>query len=140
MLDGNPTVTSKIVPGVDISICVVVKGELLFGARNSEEKAANVRKAEAFISSVDVYNIDSSISEIYAEIKAKLYEKFGPRDKKKRRKFKIQHLGISDNDLWIACVAIRQGMVLLSDNTKDFLRIQTVAELRLENWLPRTLH
>lgn len=137
MLNSNPTVTSKIVAGVEISICVIIKGELLFGAKNSEKMAANLRRVEAFISSVDVYDIDASISEIYADIKANLYRKFGPQEKKKRRKFRLQHLGISDNDLWIACVAIRQGRVLLSNDTKDFLRIQAVSELKLENWLTK---
>jgi tRNA(fMet)-specific endonuclease VapC len=39
---------------------------------------------------------------------------------------------ISGNDLWIACHALMLGAVLVTNNLREFARIE---RLRLENWV-----
>lgn len=140
ILGGDQGVEAKLSADDDLelSICVALKGELVFMAQNSEHKNENMAAIKALCSRFTVYDIDEEISEIYGEVKASLVAKFGPRDKSKRRKFKMhKELGISDNDLWIASVAIKNNLVLLTNDEKDFSRITAVSKLRKENWLTK---
>ncbi len=43
-------------------------------------------------------------------------------------------LSIDDFDLLIACTAIANNMVCVTENTKDFYRFK---DIRLENWIKR---
>ena len=59
----------------------------------------------------------------------------GPKEKKKRRRYTLQKAGISENDLWIAAVAIANDMTILSCDS-DFKRIQEVQpNLHVTSWI-----
>ncbi len=102
-----------------IATCVIVEGELLFGAYKSERLVANLSKIEDFLKNIRVYPIDSRTASIYAEMKGIIIDRFGPKERSKRRNIKTESLGFKDNDLWIASVAIQYKMTLISSDS-DF--------------------
>lgn len=117
-----------------IAINVIVAGELIFMAQKSEYKNNNLAKVTAFLDDINIYSFNEETIYIYGDLKARLFNKFGPKEKAKKRKFTIQNLGISDNDLWIASTVIQENLILVSVD-EDFLRIKQVHDFSLENWL-----
>ncbi len=117
----------------EIGISVITRGELLFMVEKSERQAENLEKVTRFVEAINIYRIDEAIADCYGQLKGKILKHFGPKkDKAKRSKVTIQKLGFSDNDLWIAATAISYGMTIISAD-KDFVRIQEVQHLSLEN-------
>ena len=117
-----------------IATCIIVQGELLYMAYKSEQKATNLERVKLFLEDIRIYHIDEMTANIYAEFKAELLEYFGPKERKKRRKIRIENLGIGENDLWIAAIALRHRLTLVSGDS-DFERMQLVRTLPLESWL-----
>ena len=72
---------------------------------------------EEFISHLDVLSYDAKASQHYGQIKAAL-----------EKKGEI----IGENDIHIAAHAISQGLILVSNNLKEFRRVPNLA---LENWV-----
>ena len=72
---------------------------------------------EEFISHLDVLPYDAKASQHYGQIKAAL-----------EKKGEI----IGENDIHIAAHAISQGLILVSNNLKEFRRVPNLA---LENWV-----
>lgn len=113
---------------------VVVAGELRYGALISERRLENSRSAEDFLGRIDQIAISPAISQVYADLKAEILRKLGPKARSKRRSFDLRRLGFSDNDLWIAASAIERDAVVVSEDA-DFRRIAAVESLEVENWL-----
>ncbi|MBD2629458.1 type II toxin-antitoxin system VapC family toxin [Trichormus variabilis] len=117
-----------------VATSVIVRGELLFMAAKSQQTDANIQQVKAFLNTIDLYPINLSISDIYGDLKGKLVNVFGPKEKAERRKFNIQTLGFGDNDLWIAATAIHYNLTVVSTDN-DFRRIQQVYSFALESWV-----
>ena len=117
-----------------VATSVIVRGELLYMAAKSEQTAANRQIVKAFLDTIDLYPINLPISDIYGDLKGKLVNAFGPKEKAQRRKFNIQTLGFGDNDLWIAATAIHYNLTVVSTDD-DFQRIQQVHPFSLESWV-----
>ncbi len=117
-----------------VATSVIVVGELVFMAENSQQKTANLKVVQAFVQSIDIYQIDKEIAEIYGQFKAEIISRFGPREKSRRRTITIEELGVSDNDLWIAATAIRHNLTIVSADS-DFQRMQQVRVFPLECWI-----
>jgi tRNA(fMet)-specific endonuclease VapC len=117
-----------------VATSVIVRGELLYMAAKSEQTAANLQQVKAFLDTIDLYPINLPITDIYGNLKGKLVNTFGPKEKAERRKFNIQALGFGDNDLWIAATAIHYNLTVVSTD-RDFQRIQQVEPLTLESWI-----
>lgn len=100
----------------DIALCSVVKGELLFGARNSQRVEANLARLKQLFAPLQSLPFDDACAEEYAQIRADL-----------TRQGKL----ISPNDLLIAAIARAHDAVLVTHNTGEFSRI---ANLRLDDW------
>jgi len=96
-------------------ISVITFGELMYGARKSKHPAKNSATANRIAELFPVLDINKSIIEIFAEIKAKL-ETRGNR--------------IDDMDLLIASTAIYMNLSLVTNNKSHFNRIP---DLVLEN-------
>ena len=116
-----------------ISACVISSGELMFGAYKSEQVSDNLKEVFDFLMDIIVYEIDNETAIVYGKLKNEILERFGPKDKRKRRGFKVESLGIKDNDLWISAVAIQHNLILVSGDS-DIIRLSGIEGLRVENW------
>jgi tRNA(fMet)-specific endonuclease VapC len=76
-----------------------------------------VEAIEEFISHLEVLPYDAKASQHYGQIKASL---------EKRGEI------IGENDIHIAAHAISQGLILVTNNLREF---QRVSNLALENWI-----
>ncbi|MGB3295916.1 MAG: PIN domain-containing protein [Phormidesmis sp.] len=83
---------------------------------------------------MSIYRLNDEIADLYGQFKADIIRHFGPKDRPKRRKTKIETLGMSDNDLWIACTALHHNLIVVSTDS-DFSRMQIVRAFSLESWL-----
>lgn len=111
----------KRLKGIDVRKCYISEvtiAELKYGAYKSDRVAENLLLIENLISRVNVVNFAESID-------------FFARKKNDLRK---KGLTIEDFDLLIASAAITKNLVLVTDNTKHFQRIEG---LTLENWVER---
>ena len=100
-----------------LAISSITLSELIHGVEKSQHIEKNYRQVEDFVSRLEILNYNAQASYHYGEIRAKL-EKQG----------KI----IGVNDLHIAAHARSKGLVLVSNNLKEFERVEG---LRAVNWL-----
>lgn len=96
----------------------VTIAELTYGAYHSDKVEANLAMLEQFKKIVNVVPFSDAIVE-YGKQKDRLVRK---------------GLMIEDFDLLIGCTAVANGMVMVTDNTKHFSRIDGIA---IENWVNR---
>jgi len=99
-----------------IVIPSVVQFELYYGAYKSVNKEAKLKILKEFLSSFQIINFDSKSAEICGKIRAELEQKGTP---------------IGPYDLIIAATALSKKLVLVTNNTKEFSRVEN---LLLENW------
>jgi len=100
-------------------LCVssITYAELLHGVEKSAKPEHNLRQVEDFFSRLEVLEYNRKAAAHYGEIRADL-----------ERKGTI--IGI--NDLHIAGHARSEGMVLVTNNLREFERVEG---LRLDNWV-----
>jgi tRNA(fMet)-specific endonuclease VapC len=91
--------------------------ELLKGAERSSRKAQVQRKLELLARQIPVnYRVTSALCVHYAQQFTRLKQAGTP---------------IGANDLWIACHALAEGSILVTNNTREFERVDG---LSVENW------
>jgi len=116
----NPqgTVATRIrqIAANDISVSIIVAGELRFGAkkRGSDKITALV---EGFLARTQVLPLECDADSHYAGIRVALENAGTP---------------ISANDMLIAAHAMALDATLVTDNAREFSRIE---DLKVENWL-----
>ncbi len=106
--------------GKDDMLCMsfFTYAELLKGAERSTRKPRVLRKLEILIRQVPiVYHTSRTLCNHYAVQSTRLKEAGTP---------------IGANDLWIACHALAEDATLVTNNTREFERVEG---LRLENWV-----
>ncbi len=103
-------------PG-SVAISVITYGELIRGAERSEYKQQNLEKLKLLIDIIPVQSMPEDTGLHYGEIRSKI-EKMG----------KV----IGNNDLWIAAHARAMGVTIITNNTKEFGRVEG---LTVENWV-----
>ncbi|WP_298609139.1 type II toxin-antitoxin system VapC family toxin [uncultured Thiothrix sp.] len=101
----------------EITLCSVVKAELLYGARYSQKVEVNLQRLKQFFAPLASLPFDDRCAEEYAQIRADL-----------TRQGKL----IGPNDLMIAAITRAHDAILVTNNTAEF---QRVANLRLVDWL-----
>ena len=101
----------------ELYISVITAAELFYGAYGARETSRRVEEVKRFLTDVDVLGLDLEGAEIYGRLKAEL---------------KTRGQLIPDNDLYIASVAVRHSLILLTGNTRHYERLP---DLRVENWL-----
>lgn len=98
-------------------IPIVAYGELLFGLSKSRTKNAASSNLALLTSKAPVDQLPAAAARNYAEI---------------RRHLEAAGTPIGANDIWIAAHARAAGLVLVTNNEREFRR---VPGLEIENWL-----
>lgn len=136
LLDGHSGVAERLrrLDGAQVATCVIVQGELLYMVHHSTRETPNRSALDVFLRTVQILSIDDETADHYGRIKAALFRRFGPREKAKLRRTSLGQLGFTDNDLWIAAIAQRNGLIVVSSDG-DFARIAEATPLAHESWL-----
>lgn len=136
LMEGNPDVASGLrAKGRALTATTsITRGELLYMAYRSERQTENSLRVYSFLRNMRVYPVDEDAADSYGELKAAVMLYYGPKEKSNRRRTQISNLGFSDNDLWIAAIAVRHNLIVVSADA-DFTRLQEVHSFGLENWL-----
>ena len=100
----------------DICISAITYGELLYGAYKSSFPERNLLALQLFLATIDIIPVNALVCDAYGIIRTSL-EKNG--------------IPIGPNDTWISAHALSQNCVLVTNNIKEFSRVQS---LRVENW------
>lgn len=116
--DPHGKVTQKIRDVGEANVCtsIIVAAELRFGAtkKGSERLSAQL---EAVLSSLEILPLEAPVDVTYGEIRTQL-ERAGP--------------PIGGNDLLIAAHARSLDCAVVTDNTSEFGRVESLV---VENWL-----
>ncbi|MDZ8183972.1 MAG: type II toxin-antitoxin system VapC family toxin [Nostoc sp. ChiSLP02] len=136
LMEGVPSVVNHLrsLGQIQLATSVIVAGELRFMAQNSHQKAANLIKINAFLKRINLYGIDKETTEIYGDFKSEIIKQFGPKEKNKRKTTKLNTIGISENDLWIAATVLRHSLTLVSSDA-DFERMLQLRDFSCESWV-----
>ncbi len=135
LIEGEPKVVTyfRELGEVVITTSTITAGELRFMAQNSQQKNSNLIKIRAFLQRINVYPIDKETAEIYGDFKTEIIQRFGPKEKNKRKTIKLPEIGINENDLWIVAVALRHSQIVVTCDS-DFERMRQIRDFPLENW------
>jgi tRNA(fMet)-specific endonuclease VapC len=101
----------------ELCISSITVSELMYGAYKSQHIEKNLKAIEAFLLPFEIVEYDYNAAVAYGQIRATL-EKKGQ--------------GIGGMDMQIAGHALALDMVVVTNNTKEFQRIEGLA---LENWV-----
>jgi tRNA(fMet)-specific endonuclease VapC len=137
VIDGDAAMLGHLEAHRDVLVAtsVIVEGELIYMAQRSEHLLANRNRVDAFLRGIRIYPIDSQTAILYGDLKSALMQRFGPRERRKRRHTTLAQLGFDDNDLWIAATARQHDLTIISSDS-DFQRMRDVKPFPLEQWLP----
>jgi len=89
-------------------IPIIVLGELLYGAENSNNSNRHYKQVIEFIEITEILYIDEFTANFYAEIKTELKKSGNP---------------IPENDIWIAAISKQNNITLLTKD-KHFNKIK----------------
>jgi tRNA(fMet)-specific endonuclease VapC len=104
------------VPVADVCMSAITKAELMYGVEVSPRRAKDAAALTALLPYVAILDFPDVAASDYAKIRADL---------------KKSGTMIGANDLLIAAHARNLGLVLVTNNTREFGRVQG---LKLENW------
>lgn len=100
-----------------VGMSIITYGELIYGAEKSHHPKKTLAILQDLVSLIPALPMPIRAAKFYGEFRSHL-EKQG----------KI----IGNNDLWIASHAKAESLVIVTNNTKEFLRIP---HLEVENWV-----
>lgn len=99
-----------------VGLSLITWGELLYGAARSQHAAVARAKLDAIVEMIQVLPLPLESAEHYGDIRAALAAAGTP---------------IGANDLWIAAHARAAKLTVVTNNTREFERVDG---LKLENW------
>ena len=114
-LNGDATITERVLALPEVNLPIVVVGELLFGAENSTRPLQNLPRYLEFVSACRVVSLGRETAKMYARTRLMLKRKGRP---------------IPMNDVWIAAQCLEHDWVLVTYDT-DF---DYVDGLIVEHW------
>ncbi|MCB1158402.1 MAG: type II toxin-antitoxin system VapC family toxin [Leptospiraceae bacterium] len=101
----------------EICICSPVIAELYYGAFKSYHKNENVKRIDDFVDKITSLSFNNKAAYHYGLIRTQLEKGGTP---------------IGPNDLIIAAIAVANNLTLVTNNIKEFSRIEN---LSLEDWI-----
>lgn len=128
-----------------VAMSVITWGEIDYGYNVMTSKERS-RKApfRSFLAGQSPWTVslDKHTAVEYGKLRAKLFEKFGPKDMKRKGLRPEQlvdpatslQLQIQENDLWIVAQAIRYGLTLVTNDKMTGIKAVAGSQLRIENW------
>ena len=118
-IKNRPTQVREAFKKHDSQMCIssVTYGELIYGAERSSQPERNLADIEGLAARVNIMPFDHHAAEHFGQLRAELYQIGKP---------------IGPYDMMIAGHARAYGLILVSNNLKEFERIPG---LRLENWV-----
>lgn len=116
--DPRGPITQKVASVGEQQVCtsIVVAAELRYGAHR-KSSARLTAQVEAVLAALEVLPLEAPVDRIYGELRVEL-ERAG--------------VIIGGNDLLIAAHAMTLGYVVVTDNEREFSRVEG---LKCENWL-----
>ena len=105
----------KLRPGEAV-LSVITYGELLYGAVKSEQRVTAMERLRELLILLPALALPETAAEAYGRIRAELESKGEM---------------IGNNDLWIAAHAVAAGLILVTNNEREFRRVR---ELKVQNW------
>ncbi len=103
-------------PVEELCISAITYAELMNGAKKSAQTEANIAKLTELARELRVLPFDVDAATVYGDVRSRLEQRGEV---------------IGANDLLIAAHALQQGLILVSNNEKEFCRVEG---LRMENW------
>ncbi len=100
-----------------MALSSITLAELIYGAEKSQRTEHNLHQIEDFVSRLDIIEYGARAASHYGDIRAIL---------------ESQGKTIGANDLHIAAHARSEGLILVTNNLKEFQRVDG---LRTENWI-----
>lgn len=97
-------------------ISVVTLMELYYGAYKSQKVESNIAKIRALESTIEIIPVGKEVVDIFGSYKANLERSGTPLD---------------DFDLIVAACAMTHNLILVTNNTKHFKRIEG---LKMQDW------
>ncbi|MCL2890722.1 MAG: type II toxin-antitoxin system VapC family toxin [Methanomassiliicoccaceae archaeon] len=115
----NQTVLNKLEaqPKKEFKLPSMVKAELIAGALKSQKNKVNLENVEKITSGFEIVPFDNAASVLYGKLKADMIKKGNI---------------IGPNDLVIAATVLSRGGILVTNNTREFVRVEG---LMIEDWL-----
>ncbi|TLS69086.1 tRNA(fMet)-specific endonuclease VapC [Mariprofundus erugo] len=103
----------------DGQMCIssVTFGELVYGAERSSQPERNLADIQGLVARLEIVPFDEHATEHFGQLRAELYNIGQP---------------IGPYDMMIAGHARSMGLILVTNNEKEFAR---VPGLRLQNWI-----
>jgi tRNA(fMet)-specific endonuclease VapC len=101
----------------EVGVSIITVAELSYGAQKSAQPSQNLRALEQFLLPLEVADFDQSAADTYGLVRAHLEKNGNP---------------IGSMDMLIGAHALSLGVVLVTNNIREFKRIPN---LRVEDWL-----
>ena len=105
----------------ELAMSVITLGELRFGAERSQSRERATAVIQQLESLIPPSSLPEAAGEHYGQIRA-MMQRTG--------------MVIGNNDLWLAAHARAEGWILVTNNTREFVR---VPGLQVENWVKSKL-
>jgi tRNA(fMet)-specific endonuclease VapC len=100
----------------DLRLSTIVVAELRYGADHSAHPKKNHARIDVLVAEIDCLDFDPEAAAAYGRVRSALEAAGHP---------------IGPNDMLIAAHALSQGLVVVTDNVKEFRRVRG---LKVENW------
>lgn len=98
-------------------LSTITYGELLYGAAKSQQREQALKVLQELTSLLPVLALPAEVAEHYGQIRAAL---------------EARGEVIGGNDLWIAAHAKAAGLIVVTNNEREFKRVKG---LKVENWV-----
>lgn len=105
-----------------LAMSVITLGELHHGAEKSQARTKALEVLQQLQSAIQVMPLTHAVGQHYGQIRSTLERAGQP---------------IGNNDLWIAAHARAEGWVLVTNNEREFRRVDGLA---VENWVTSASH